>query len=144
MRTEIEYPITSIEQLPLAESWLKQMVSRGLQAGKVVIRLGRERRSLDQNKKLWPMLSDISNQVNWYGKKIQPIDWKTIFMAALLGGEVVPGINGGFVIIGLSTSKLSKEKFSDLIEFMYAFGSERSVKWSEKALNTYQEYREAA
>jgi hypothetical protein len=57
---------------------------------------------------------------------------------------VVPGINGGFVVCGQHTSTMGKKQFSDLIELMYAFGSERGVKWSEPAKDIYAEYRKAA
>jgi hypothetical protein len=55
----------------------------------------------------------------------------------------VPGVDGGFVALGVRTSKMSKAEFSEYIEAIYAFGSERSVTWSEKALEVYETYREA-
>jgi len=42
------------------------------------------------------------------------------------------------------TSKLDKEGFAQLIEVIYAFGSEQNVAWSEPSLQTYSKYREAA
>ena len=90
------------------------------------------KRSLDQNAKLWPMLQDISAQVEWYGTMLSPDDWKDMFTASLRKARVVPGIDEGtFVVLGLHTSDMSRREFSDLIELIYAFGSERNVQWSE-------------
>lgn len=89
-------------------------------------------RTADQNAKLWPMLSDVSRQVEWYGRKLADEDWKHVFTASLRKLDVVPNLDGtGFVALGQSTSKMGKRQFADLIELIYAFGSERGVKWSE-------------
>jgi hypothetical protein len=64
-----------------------------------------------------------------------------MFTASLRNYQVVPNIEGtGFVVLGMSTSKMTKKVFCDLIELIYAFGSENGVKWSEKALKHYEEY----
>ena len=88
-------------------------------------------RSTQQNAKLWPMLSDVSKQVDWYGRKLKNHEWKDVFTASLKKQEAVPGIDGGFVILGQRTSIMSKRLFSDLVELIYAFGAEKGVIWSE-------------
>lgn len=88
-------------------------------------------RTLDQNAKLWPMLSDVSKQVEWYGQKLTKDEWKDVFTAALRRQKAVPGLDGGFVVCGQSTSKMGKREFARLIELIYAFGAERNVRWSE-------------
>lgn len=95
-----------------------------------VVKVGEPTRSLDQNALLWPLLNDIAQQVEWYGQKLTAENWKDIFSAALKKAKVVPGIDGGFVVCGQSTSNMSKRDFSELIELIYAFGAERSVTWS--------------
>lgn len=99
-----------------------------------VIEIKEPTRSLDQNAKLWPMLQDISSQVEWYGQALTDDEWKDVFTAALKKQKVVPGLDGGFVICGQRTSKMPKREFSDLIELMYAFGAEHNVKWSEQVV----------
>ena len=89
-------------------------------------------RTLEQNSLLWPLLTAVSQQVDWYGHKLTPDEWKDVFTAALKRQKVVPGLDGGFVVIGAHTSKMSKAEFSDLVEMLYAFGAERGVKWSER------------
>jgi hypothetical protein len=88
-------------------------------------------RTLEQNDKMWAMLTDISKQVIWHGMKLTPEDWKQMVTAALKKYKVVPGIDGGFVVIGASTSRMSIKEMIDVIDFSYAFGAEHGVKWSE-------------
>lgn len=91
-------------------------------------------RSLDQNARLWASLSDVSEQVEWYGKKLSPDDWKNVFTASLKKMEVVPNLDGtGFVALGQSTSRMSKKELSDLLELIYAFGAERYVEFGDNA-----------
>lgn len=91
-------------------------------------------RSLDQNARLWAQLSDVSRQVEWYGKRLTPEDWKHVFTASLRTLSVVPNLDGtGFVALGLSTSRMTKRELGDLIDLMTAFGNERGVRWTEPA-----------
>lgn len=106
--------------------------------------VGRPRRTSDQNDKLWPMLRDISRQVEWYGNWLTEEEWKDVMTAALKKQRAVPGIDGGFVVLGAHTSKMSKADLSDLIELLYAFGNDHGVKWSEPAKKAYAEHRRAA
>ena len=41
----------------------------------------------------------------------------------------MPGLDGGFVVLGLSTSKMTRAEMSDLQQLMEAFGAERGVKF---------------
>lgn len=143
-RQEIVKRIERPDQIRFALSWVQQMVEKALPAGPVQISLGRPRRTLDQNKKLWPMLTDISRQVDWYGQKLSPEDWKHVLTASLTKQRAVPGIDGGFVVLGVSTSRMNKELFSQLIELIYAFGAEQGVQWSEQASQQLYELRNAA
>lgn len=88
-------------------------------------------RSLEQNAKLWACLTDISRQVEWYGQHLEPGEWKDVFSASLKRQKVVPGLDGGFVVCGQSTSKMGKKEFSDLLELAQAFGAERGVRFTE-------------
>lgn len=77
------------------------------------------------------MLNDISRQVDWYGKKLSPESWKHVFSSALKKQEVVPGLDGGFVVLGQSTSKMTVSEMRDMQDLMSAFGDERDVQWTE-------------
>lgn len=90
------------------------------------------RRSNDQNAKLWAMLTDVSQQVEWYGRKLSPTDWKCVFTSGLKKALVVPDLEGsGFVMLGLHTSDMSVAEMSDLIELMFKFGAEHNVTWTD-------------
>lgn len=103
-----------------------------LMAGKrMVVKVEQEKRSLAQNARLWAMLTEISHQVDWYGQKLTADEWKDVFTAALKKEKVVPGINGGFVVVGQRTSTMTKAEMAELQELMEAFGAERGVKFRE-------------
>lgn len=88
-------------------------------------------RSLMQNNRLWALLTDVSQQVDWYGRKLAPQEWKDVFTAAMKKQDVVPGIEGGFVVLGRSTSNMTKAEMNDLQEIISAFGAQHDVKWSQ-------------
>ncbi|MBK5512313.1 recombination protein NinB [Pseudomonas sp. TH15] len=84
------------------------------------------------NRKMWAMLKDVSGQVIWHGKKLTSEDWKCLFSASLEKQRAEPGLDGGFVVMAVSTRKQSQKWFSDLFELMHAFGAEHDVKWTEQ------------
>ena len=96
-----------------------------------VVTIHEPTRNLEQNAALWAALSDISKQVEWYGQKLTPEEWKDVFTASLKRQKVVPGLDGGFVVCGLSTSKMGKSEFSQLLDIAYAFGAEKEVKFHD-------------
>lgn len=88
-------------------------------------------RNLEQNARLWASLTEVSRQVDWHGNKLTPEEWKDVFTAALKRQKVVPGIDGGFVVIGARTSKMGKREFSELLELVFAFGAQHGVQFSD-------------
>ena len=96
-----------------------------------VIEIREPTRTLDQNALLWPLLTEVSRQVDWYGQKLTEDEWKDVFTAGLRKQKAVPGIDGGFVMVGSKTSRMNKREFSELVELIYAFGAERGVKFQE-------------
>lgn len=113
--------ITAIQHLPTD-------TDRPLQ-----ITIQEDTRSLAQNRMLWSCLHDISQQVVWYGRKMDAESWKHVFSAALKQQETVPGINGGFVVLGQSTSKMRVSEMRDLITIIHAFGAEQNVRFSDES-----------
>lgn len=93
-------------------------------------------RTTEQNAKLWPMLTDLSKQCQICGQSKPPETWKFVMMRALKHEvRYETDLNGEPFPIGFSTSNLSKSQFSELIEFMYAYGAENGVKWSERGFH---------
>ncbi len=113
-----------------AQLWpqLKAMLTAG---HKMIVELKPETRSLAQNRRLWAMLTDISEQVDWYGKKLSQEDWKHVFTASLKKLDVVPNLDGtGFVALGMSTSKMTRAEMCDMQTLMEAFGAEKGVRFT--------------
>jgi len=92
-----------------------------------------ETRSTAQNSRMWAMLEDVSRQVEWHGRKLSKEDWKHIFSASLKKQDAVPGIDGGFVVLGQSTSKMTVREMTDLMTLMEAFGAEHEVRFTAPA-----------
>lgn len=78
---------------------------------------------------MWANLEDIAQQVVWYGVKLTKDEWKDVLTAALKKQKVVPGIEGGFVVIGARTSKMTVSEMTELIELSTAFGTQQGVKF---------------
>ena len=92
------------------------------------------KRTTEQNSKLHPILRDLSEQVQWAGQWLTEEQWKRLVLGAAHGQLVLPDPfnEGGLVVVNKTTSsRLPKPEMSDLIDQLYAFGNERSVKWSE-------------
>jgi hypothetical protein len=138
--TEYTKIVRTDKDIPSAINWVEGGLENGIQSAPVIITLGREKRTNLQNDKLWPMLRDISKQVEWYGEYLTEREWKDVFTAALKKQRGVPGVDGGFVMLGQSTSNMPKELFSDLIELIYSFGAEKNIIWSEPSLKVYEGY----
>lgn len=94
-------------------------------------------RSVEQNTRMWRMLRDVARQVEWpVNGRMQLVsaeEWKDIFSAALRKEQrIAQGIDGGFVLLGMRTSKLTVQGMCDLVALMDAFGAERDppVQWT--------------
>ncbi len=94
------------------------------------------KRSLEANARMWAMLTDVSQQVEWPvdGKlqRLSPEEWKDIMTAGLTKTQrVAQGIDGGFVMLGSRTSRMTVAEMCDLQELIAAFGAEHGVQWSD-------------
>ncbi|MDT8894205.1 recombination protein NinB [Halomonas sp. I1] len=145
MSKELTYRIDGLGDVHTKMRAVWEMVNKALQGGAVEVALRRpsDKRSLDQNARLWAVLTDVSKQVEWHGRYLPKEAWKDIFSAALERQDVVPGLEGGFVMIGGRTSKMTKQRFADLLTLIDAFGADHDVVWSDPALRVLDEYREA-
>lgn len=96
------------------------------------------KRSGDQNRKLWPLLHDLSHQVEWFGQKYSPEDWKDLITALVAKTKkqeqrTAPAIGGGVVMFGSRTSKMRVSEMVEVIEAIYWFGTEQNVKFSDES-----------
>ena len=137
-KTTIYNPVQGHKALLEAWNWVKPMSVAGHRLNLVI---KPETRSTDQNRLMWRLLTDVSDQVDWYGEKLSPEDWKHVISASLRKQRAVPGIDGGFVVLGLSTSKMTKAELGDMITLIEAFGAEKGVKFT--AENKFEEMMES-
>ncbi len=89
------------------------------------------RRTLPQNDRMHAMLTEIAAQVPiWGGVKVGKDDWKFIFLDALKRElRLVPNLDGtGLVnLSGRSSSDLTKEEMSGLIDLIHQFAASHGV-----------------
>lgn len=93
------------------------------------------RRSNDQNARLWAHLTDVANQATHNGRKYNTNEWKVLFLHAL-GREtqfIMALDNKTFLPFGQSSSDLSKQEMTALIDFIEAWGAENGVVFHDTA-----------
>lgn len=95
------------------------------------VKIAKRNRTLEQNDKMWAMLTDISIQKP-EGRKCTPDDWKCLVMHAC-GHDVqfMEGLDGKPFPTGFKSSQLNVSEMANLIEWIYAYGNEHGVVWSE-------------
>ena len=119
------------------EQCIKPMIVAG---HRLVLEVKPETRSSEQNRLLHAALTDISQQVEWMGKKLSVEVWKRLCMASWLREKkeqpmLIPALDGnGFDVIFEKTSKLSAAQCSELVEWCFAFGAEHEVKFRCRGL----------
>jgi len=84
------------------------------------------KRSLPQNDRLWLILSKIA-KMEWRGERYTESEWKDFFMSAYRGEKWMPDEDGRMVVIGRSTSDLSKQEFGELLELIEAFCARQNI-----------------
>lgn len=98
-----------------------------------VVTISEPTRTLEQNSAQWPLLEAFSEQIKWpvNGQLVHmhAEEWKDVLTAAFNQETVrlAAGLNGGVVMLGQRTSQMSKERFSEWIEFLRATAAERGV-----------------
>lgn len=106
----------------------EEAVNNGM-AFDLVFKPKKNTRSVQANSCLWAHLKDVSEQVVWHGNKLTPEEWKDVFTASLKAQKSVPAIDGGYVVLGAKTSKMSIQEMGNLIELICAFGANHDVKF---------------
>lgn len=133
----------------------QQIHDAAVAGDELVIKVDELTRTLPQNDKMWAMLTDIANQVGWHrarwrgdrcledghyvnleqdprATQLTTEEFKDVLTAALVRPRMFGSIDGGGIVaVGLRTSKMKKAKMRELIELIYAFGSQHEVEWTE-------------
>lgn len=102
-----------------------------------VVTVSEAKRSGEQNAKFHAICGDLAKSgLKWAGKERGLDDWKALLVSAHsvatgYGGEVIPGIEGEFVAIRESTSRMGKGRASSLIEYTLAFCAANGVELTD-------------
>ena len=125
------------EEILRAWKWAKAYM--GEHSKPLIVEIRKSTRTLEQNSILWSILTDLAEQVRWPVngtlRFLEDEEWKDILTAGLKSEQqMAAGINGGFIMLGQRTSKMTKGELSELMELAWAFGAEREVKWSRTSL----------
>lgn len=116
------------------------------------VRIDEPKKSRDQECKYHAMLGDIAPVFDFLGQKGWPLeDTKRILVDAFakamqdLGtplsqqGRVIPSMDGlRTVQLGVQTRNFRKREARDFIEFLYAWGAEHGVEWSDESKSVIQ------
>ena len=144
------FTITSMDSLRQLWPVMKTLIGDFLQLGAVVISIGKEGRTAAQNRLMWPLLEDVSNQATLNNEELSASEWKCVMMSSFLKLHkgVEPklrlGLENEIVMLNYSTRDLSKKDFSALIEIIYAAGVMRGVKFTDKSMAVYEEWAKAS
>lgn len=93
-----------------------------------------EGRSLEQNAAQWPILDAFSSQLQWPVNAelvyMSAEEWKDLLTAAFNRETVriAKGLDGGVVMLGLRTSRFTKKRFSEWLDFLNATAALRGVR----------------
>ena len=119
---------------PAQREYARRLIAAAPDYAVVTVKAGD--RTLDQNDKMWVMLTEIS-RAKPEGRKWTPETWKCAFMHSL-GHQVqfAEGLDGsGPFPLGFRSSKLNKAQMSDLITVIQEYGDRHGVKWGDDILS---------
>lgn len=98
-----------------------------------------------QEEKYHAMIGDIAKQVELVGAKRDKEDAKRLLIDAFARvmreagtplkqeGRILPSLDGsGFVQLGIQSRHFYVKEAAEFIEYLYAFGAEHGVRWSEE------------
>ena len=107
-------------------------------------------RSLEQNKKIHAMLADIAEQSRHINRVFDVDSWKRLCVKQFADDciennierlseywlknkvELVPSLNGGsLVALGQNTRDMPKYVASGLIEWLYLYGAQNDITWTD-------------
>lgn len=123
---------TVILRGPAQRALAKQLIDRA--PADAVVRVSEAARNLDQNARMWAMLSDVS-RAKPEDRRWTPETWKCAFMHSL-GHQVkfCEGLDGsGPFPLGFHSSRLTVRQMADLITVIQEYGDRHNVQWSDPA-----------
>jgi hypothetical protein len=100
---------------------------------------------LSQKAKFHAILTDISRQAQYMGKKRSIEFWKGLFVSGwqIATGqkpEIVPGLEGEFINIRESTTTMSVRKLSSVIEYVIAWSVDNRIQLTDPVPDEYEDW----
>lgn len=99
-----------------------------------------------QEERYHAMIGDIAKQWEFMGRNWHLEDMKRLMVDAFAeamrqagtpvhhDGRVIPSIDGLRVVqLGIQTSQFYVKEAAEFIEFLFAFGAEKGIRWSDKS-----------
>jgi hypothetical protein len=135
----MKYQLTNEEQARSLMVTLWPKVLTALNAGKeLVLEVKAADKTREQELKYHAMIDEIAKQAKHMGASWDAESWKRLLVdlfckySGLQTGVVMPNLSGdGIVQLGYQTRKFTKEQASDFVEFLYAWGAEHGIVYSQ-------------
>jgi hypothetical protein len=103
-----------------------------------------------QEERYHAMCGDIAEQCDYHGRKLPLDSWKRLLVEAMVfilreeakgqgkpdpfpaGGQVLPSLDGMRIVqVEVLTRNFTVSQASAFIEYLFSFGAERDVRWTE-------------
>ena len=91
-----------------------------------VVKLSKPKRTSKKNALMWCVLRQME-QIDWYGEHLTDEEWKVVITAERKKQRAVPGISGGFVVLGEQTRNMPGWEIDEIIEIACALACEHGV-----------------
>jgi hypothetical protein len=97
----------------------------------MVLEIRKPKRSLEQNRYYWAILSDISEQIV-PGKDYEPSIWHEYLRALFLPERMIELPDGSVKMLEPSTAELKRDEFTQYLEKVIKWALEHDVKFSDE------------
>lgn len=122
---------------PRSKAETKHVIDKAPAGSRVEIK--GPKRTNDQNALMWVLLTKLSLTLPWDGRLRSPEKWKDLFMDGLRVAmdderETLPALDGSGrqVLVDSSSSDLSVEEMTMLIEIILKFGADHGIEFAER------------
>lgn len=109
-----------------------------------MVQISEPTKKREQEEKYHAMIGDIAKQCAFMGKKMDADDWKRLLVDMFAkvmrdaktplhhDGRVIPSLDFERVVqLGIQTRDFYVKEAAEFIEYLYAFGADNLVSWSE-------------
>ncbi|PHR61811.1 MAG: hypothetical protein COA43_01180 [Robiginitomaculum sp.] len=124
----------SFKLLPQTHKRILGVLTALQSLGNWKVKIAAPNRTLEQNDKMWAMLTPIAKEMELKGSYYSTADWKCYFLH-ILGSEqrFMPSHNNAYIPVGSSSKALTKSEFSDLFEVIRHFAAVNNIDLKEPA-----------